>query len=72
MEKLLAAFSGFHQMVFSVLTAHIHNNFFHSSQSTVAFFYNHRPTAQPNRPLDYYVTGLKPSTRGQLGLDYVT
>jgi hypothetical protein len=31
-EKLLTAFSGFHQTIFSFLTAHSHNSFFHSSQ----------------------------------------
>jgi hypothetical protein len=45
MEKLLATFSGFHQTLFSFLTAHSPQQLF--SQLTAAFF---TATAQPNRP----------------------
>jgi hypothetical protein len=44
-EELLTAFSGFHQTVFSFLTAHSPQQLF--PQLTAAFF---TATAQPNRP----------------------
>jgi hypothetical protein len=44
-EEFLTTFSGFHQTVFSFLTAY--SSFFHSSQPTATFF---TATAQPNRP----------------------
>jgi hypothetical protein len=46
MEKLLATFSGFHQTLFSFLTAYSPQQLF--SQPTTTFF---TTTAQPNRPL---------------------
>jgi hypothetical protein len=45
-EEFLTTFSGFHQTIFSFLTAY--SSFFYSSQLTATFF---TATAQPNKPL---------------------
>jgi hypothetical protein len=53
MKDFLAAFTGFHQTVFSFLAVHRHNNFF-TSHDTQQFF---TATNQPNRPWEstFYV-----------------
>jgi hypothetical protein len=47
-EELLTTFSGFHQMVFSFLTAHSLQQLFPQLTATETFF---TVIAQPNRPL---------------------
>jgi hypothetical protein len=46
MEKLLATFSGFHQTLFSFLTAHSPQQLFSQLTAHSSFFHSHSPTKQ--------------------------
>jgi hypothetical protein len=46
MEKLLATFSGFHQTLFSFLTAHSPQQLFSQLTAHISFFHSHSPTKQ--------------------------
>jgi hypothetical protein len=50
MEKLLATFSGFHQTLFSFLTAHSPQQLFSQLTAHSSFFHNHSPTKQTLKP----------------------
>jgi hypothetical protein len=45
-EELLMAFSGFHQTVFSFLTAHSPQQLFPQLKAHSSFFHSHSPTKQ--------------------------
>jgi hypothetical protein len=46
MEELLEVFSGFHQMIFSFLTAHRPQQLFSQLTAHSSFFHSHNPTKQ--------------------------
>jgi hypothetical protein len=50
MEKLLATFSGFHQTLFSFLTAHSPQQLFSQLTAHSSFFHSHSPTKQTLNP----------------------
>jgi hypothetical protein len=45
-EELLTAFSGFHQTIFSFLTAHSSQQLFSQLTAHNSFFHSHSPTKQ--------------------------
>jgi hypothetical protein len=67
-EKLLTAFSGFLQTIFSFLTAHDPQQLFSQLTAHIGFFHSHSPTKQTLSfafGFDFYLLKLKSQIKGQ-------